>query len=220
MINKDNYSFILNKLKDGAALIAVSKTKPVEDIMELYHLGHRDFGENKVQELLQKKPLLPADIRWHLIGHLQTNKVKQILPHVHLLHTLDSFKLMDEIEKQAEKLNIDKVNCLIEVHIAKEESKTGFDINEIDEAFIKHLSAYKHIRFTGLMGIATHTEDEQLIEAEFMQLKNLLNRMQVDLGRDFKELSIGMSSDYPIALKCGATYIRVGSLLFGERNYN
>ncbi len=204
-------------------LVAVSKTKPIEAILELYKQGQRDFGENKVQELCEKQAQLPDDIRWHLIGHLQTNKVKYIVPFVHLIHSVDSLKLMHELEKEAAKCER-TLDVLLQMHIAKEESKFGLDekeLVEILEYYTASPSPWKHIRIRGLMGMATNTEDMALRQSEFRKLHELFNFAKqgyLPQRKDFTELSMGMSDDYPIALSEGSTLVRIGSLLFGQRS--
>ncbi len=204
----------------GARLIAVSKTHGVEQIRGVYKEGIRDFGENKVQEMMEKQPLLPNDIQWHLIGHLQTNKVKYIVPFVYMIHTVDSPKLLAEIEKQAAK-NQRSIRILFQFHIAREESKYGIKPEELDWLYILDFSrAYPHLLPCGVMGMATFTEDESVIRSEFQALKNLFHRLKRDVFSDhhsFTEISMGMSSDYPIALEEGATLVRIGSLIFGSR---
>lgn len=199
-------------------LVAVSKTKPVEDILSLYQMGQRDFGENYVQELVEKQAKLPADIRWHFIGHLQGNKVKYIVPFVHLIHGVDSLKLLKEINKQGAKLNR-VIDCLLQVHIATEETKFGFDSESLAALFaIPELTAMKNIRLIGFMGMASNTPDESLVGAEFTQLRNLLSKYKSHLQKDPPELSMGMSGDYKIAVEEGSTLVRIGSLLFGVRS--
>lgn len=219
MIDKDTYLNILKQITPPTKLIAVSKTKPAEDILALYQLGQRDFGENKVQELIEKQAVLPKDIRWHLIGHLQTNKVKQVLPYVYMIHSIDSFKLMQEIEKNAIKLNIPKVKCLIQLHIADEASKSGFEKSELNSDFIKLAKSKDHIEFCGMMGIGTNTDNETKIHAEFNEINHIFLSLKNEFGPSFTELSIGMSGDYMLAMAHGSTYVRIGSLLFGARNY-
>ena len=219
MIHKDTYFDILNQIGTKTRLIAVSKTKPIEDIKALYELGHRDFGENKVQELIEKHVLLPKDIRWHLIGHLQTNKVKLVLPFVFMIHSVDSEKLMQVIEKNAKELHLTNIRCLLQLHIAKEENKTGFDVNVFHTNFMDAVKKCPSIQFCGLMGIATNTIVEAEIVKEFSLIQNTFLNLQKSFGESFSELSIGMSDDYKIAIEHGSTYIRVGSLLFGDRNY-
>ena len=221
-MNTDNYKALLEEIKPtGAKLVAVSKTKPVADILELYNLGQRIFGENKVQEVLQKQPLLPADIEWHLIGHLQTNKVKQVIPFAAMIHSVDSLKLLAEINKQAAKSNR-TINCLLQIFIADEETKFGLNEDELHSLLQNdEFKAMQNIRICGLMGMATNTDDEQKIDNEFAGLQSLfiaVKKQYFSGGDYFKELSMGMSSDYKIALKHGATLIRLGSVIFGERN--
>ena len=226
-VNKENYLSIKKELDEKqVTLVAVSKTKPVADILELYHLGQRDFGENYVQELSDKALQLPDDIRWHFIGHLQTNKVKLITSFVQLIHGVDSLKLLKEINKEAEK-NKKSIDCLLQVHIAKEETKFGLAENElmtiINETRNKKMS---NIKIAGLMGMASFTEDMELVRAEFRQLKGFFDRLftPVSLADNIRPtqyrlpaLSMGMSSDYRVAVEEGSTMVRIGSLLFGER---
>ncbi len=204
----------------NAELIAVSKTKSAAEIMELYNLGQRAFGENKVQELTEKQSRLPADIQWHLIGHLQTNKVKYAAPFVHMIHSVDSLKLLAEINKQAER-NKRVIPCLLQMHIADEESKFGLDKLEAVELLQnRNLKNFPHVRIEGLMGMATNTNDEQKIRTEFTGLKAFFDELKNSFfvnNKAFKTLSMGMSSDYAIALECGSNMIRIGSLLFGNR---
>lgn len=218
-VNKEAYSAIQQKLAaKGVELVAVSKTKPVEDIIELYQLGHRDFGENYVQELVQKAAQLPGDIRWHYIGHLQTNKVKLIVPFVQLIHGVDSLKLLQEINKQAGKVNR-VVDCLLQVHIAKEETKYGLGEEEL-ATILKQLPGINlhHIRICGLMGMASFTDDMSLVKKEFQYLKTLFDSMKQMPGiGTLQILSMGMSSDYLTAVEQGSTMVRIGSLLFGDR---
>lgn len=204
----------------GVQLVAVSKTKPNEDIMQAYEAGQRVFGENLVQELVEKYESLPKDIEWHLIGHLQTNKVKYIAPFVTLIHAVDSLKLLKEIDKQAAK-NKRVIDCLLQVHIAEEDTKFGFGHAELiemlrDEEFL----ALKHVNIRGLMGIATNTENEKEIKEEFYELKSLYDGIKASFYRkneSFDTLSMGMSSDYKLAIEKGSTMIRVGSTIFGKR---
>lgn len=207
----------------SCALVAVSKTKPVEIIMEAYEAGQRDFGENKVQELREKEPVLPKDIRWHMIGHLQSNKVKYIASYVHLIHAVDSLKLLKEINKQAFK-NKRTINCLLQVHIAEEDTKFGFDGQEIKSMLLSEdFRNLENIKIIGLMGMATYTDDEQQIRREFKSLKNLYDVLSLEIQAtniEMKELSIGMSGDYHLALEEGTTMIRVGSKIFGPRVYH
>jgi hypothetical protein len=222
MIIKQNIEQILQSLPKGCTLIAVSKTHPPEAVQEAYAAGHRVFGENKVQELLAKYEVLPKDIQWHLIGHLQSNKVKYIAPFVHLIHSIDSLKLLQEVNKQAQKNNR-IIACLLQVYIAKEESKFGLSPEEViallEMPEVKELSS---VKITGLMGMATFTDDTLQIRAEFKTLKQLFESLKSkSLGPNIsmQELSMGMSSDYRIALEEGSTMVRVGSAIFGNRNY-
>ena len=203
-------------------LIAVSKTKSEEEILEAYKAGQRDFGENQVQELVRKQELLPKDIRWHQIGTLQTNKVKYLAPFITLIQSVDSLKLLKEINKQAKKH--DKViDCLLQIHIADEVSKFGLDHEALIELLrSEELADLQHVRIVGLMGIATHTVNEKVVKEEFYELKTLFDGVKVSFFRNdpaFEILSMGMSSDYKLALEQGSNMIRVGSLIFGERDY-
>lgn len=204
-------------------LIAVSKTKPSTEVMQLYKLGQRHFGENKVQELTAKQEELPKDICWHFIGHLQTNKVKYIAPFVHLIHSVDSLKLLIEVNKQAVKNNR-VINCLLQIYIANEKTKYGLSFTEAEQLIASpEFITLKNIRICGLMGMATNISNQSQIDWEFASLqyffKQLKERQFADVPY-FKELSMGMSSDYTIALKHGTTMVRIGSILFGERNYS
>lgn len=207
-------------LSKNVQLIAVSKTKPNADIMELYDLGHRAFGENYVQELVDKADQLPKDIQWHFIGHLQSNKVKYIAPFVHLIHGVDSEKLLQEINKQAIKQNR-IIDCLLQVHIASEETKFGFDQESLNE-FIQsgRLANYSNIRIKGLMGMASFSEDQDLLTKEFGSLKKIFDQLNTQLNQSLNTLSMGMSSDYQLAVELGSTMVRIGSLLFGARNHS
>lgn len=204
----------------GASLIAVSKTHPVEKIKEAYDAGQRAFGENRVQELQAKQPLLPADLEWHLIGHLQRNKVKYIASFVSLIHSVDSLQLLEEINRQAEKQQR-VIHCLLQVYIAREETKFGLDFKELQELIqSSEVRSFKHVTIDGLMGIATLTENPTQIRNEFRSLKKLFD----DLGQlalpdhiRMKELSMGMSSDFEIALEEGSTMVRIGTAIFGAR---
>ncbi|WP_304517447.1 YggS family pyridoxal phosphate-dependent enzyme [Cecembia rubra] len=221
---KENLLSIKNTfINPNCLLIAVSKTHPASSIREIYDLGHRDFGENKVQELTDKAAQLPQDIRWHMIGHLQRNKVKYIAPFVFLIHGVDSLKLLQEIDKQAEKNNR-IISCLLQVHIAEEESKFGFSEEELmDLIHSEELKALNNIKIIGLMGMATYTENVAKVRKEFAGLKSLFEKLKaLDLSGnvDMKELSMGMSGDYLIAQEEGSTMVRIGSAIFGERNYN
>lgn len=203
-------------------LVAISKTKPNEMILEAYETGHRDFGENKVQELATKHESLPKDIKWHMVGHLQRNKVKYIAPFVHLIHSVDSVKLLKAIDKEGKKCDR-SIRCLLQVHIAEESTKFGFDEKELED-FLKtgELENLKNVVVEGMMGMATFTEDKIQIKREFEYLKGLFDKFSSAFNYDnfqLRELSMGMSGDYKIALECGSTMIRVGSSIFGERNY-
>lgn len=215
----DNLLKIKKELPSHVTLVAVSKTRTVEEIKEAVDAGHVDFGENKVQEMLQKHEQLPQTIRWHMIGHLQTNKVKQVVSFVHLIHSVDSLKLLKEINKEAAKISR-KVNCLLQVHIAKEETKFGLDYNEVEE-ILRQEDSFKNIVLCGLMGMATNTTDEQIIRNEFRSLKKLFNKIRG--GRknsEFSILSMGMSGDYQLAIEEGSNMIRVGTAIFGDRDYS
>jgi len=204
----------------NTTLVAVSKTKPVEDIKALYEMGQRDFGENYVQELVDKQPQLPADIRWHFIGHLQSNKVKYIAPFVHLIHGVDSFKLLKEIDKQAAKNNR-VIEVLLQMHIAQEETKFGLDDREVDEILNgEELSALKNVRIVGIMSMSSFVDDEQQIRREFLVAKKTFDHYaHHQVANVFMQyLSLGMSADYTIAVECGSNMIRVGSKLFGARS--
>lgn len=207
----------------NAQLIAVSKTKPNEDLLQAYQAGQRDLGENKVQELTGKFEELPKDIRWHMIGHLQRNKVKYIAPFVHLIHGVDSLRLLVEINKQAAKNNR-VINCLLQVYIAKEESKFGLDETELEELLNSaEFAQMENIKIVGLMGMATNTENEAVIRNEFKGLKSLFEEIKTRYNSEkveMKEISMGMTGDYKIALEEGSTMIRVGSAIFGSRNYH
>lgn len=220
---QENLQKILQDIPSHVQLVAVSKTKPIEEIMQAYKAGHFVFGENKAQELAQKQPQLPDDIQWHFIGHLQRNKVKYIIPFVHLIHGVDSFRLLKEINKQAAK-NDRSVDCLLQFHIASEETKFGFSLPEAEEMI--HSDDFKtlsNIRICGVMGMATFTDDENVIRKEFKALKSIyeqLKQNQFADSSDFKEISSGMSNDYQIAIEEGSTIIRIGSEIFGARNYH
>ena len=215
MVNKEVYNQVHEELRlSKITLVAVSKTKPMEDILELYNLGHRDFGENYVQELTEKAEQLPTDIRWHFIGHLQSNKVRSIIPFIYLIHGVDSLKLLKEIDKQAEK-NKRVIDCLLQVHIAQEETKFGFDETDLLNLELKQFS---NVRIKGLMGMASLTDDINKIRFEFKSLKILFEKLKTQ-NPELSILSMGMSADYKIAIEEGSNMVRIGSLLFGERNY-
>jgi pyridoxal phosphate enzyme (YggS family) len=217
-IHIEKYKQILIDLNGTATLIAVSKTKPIEDIQALYDLGQQDFGENYVQELVDKYDKLPKDIRWHFIGHLQSNKVKYIAPFVHLIHGVDSLSLLKEINKQGLKNNR-IIDCLLQIHIAKEETKFGLNSDELEAVLTGELSALKNISINGLMGMASFSTNIDLVRAEFNYLKSLFVKYTPLQTANYKlqTLSMGMSSDYKIAIEEGSNMIRIGSLLFGER---
>lgn len=217
-VNIEKYHEIKKQL-GRVTLVAVSKTKPNEDIRELYDLGQRDFGENYVQELVDKQAALPGDIRWHFIGHLQSNKVKYIAPFVHLIHGVDSYKLLKEIDKQAAK-HQRVIDCLLQVHIAQEETKFGMDEAELEEA-LAGVAELPHVRVCGLMGMASLSEDQAKVRNEFRLLKNLFDKIGEwpVVNGEWALLSMGMSGDYTIALEEGSTLVRIGSLLFGARVY-
>jgi pyridoxal phosphate enzyme (YggS family) len=202
-------------------LIAVSKTKPHEQIMGMYEKGQRDFGENRVQEMADKYEALPKDIRWHFIGHLQTNKVKYMAEFVHLVHSVDRQKVLKEINKRARQ-NDRVIDCLLQFHIAEEESKFGFDLPEVREMLEGQAFAnFKNVRICGVMGMATFTDDHEKVRWEFQSLHKIFDTLRSDFFADqphFREISMGMSGDYPIAQEEGSTMVRIGSLLFGPRN--
>ena len=213
-INTIGYKNILEELNGKANLIAVSKIKPIQDIQAMYNLGQRDFGENYVQEIVDKQSKLPADINWHFIGHLQSNKVKYIAPFIHLIHGVDSYNLLKEINKQALKNNR-IINCLLQVHIAEEETKFGFAIDEIEKQLPEFFNL-KNVQIKGLMGMASFSEDIEMVQAEFRSLRLLFNKVSIQQPT-FNILSMGMSGDYEIALEESSNMIRIGSLLFGAR---
>ena len=226
-VNIPAYQQIKTELDNKkVALVAVSKTKPIEDIQALYNLGQRDFGENYVQELAEKYEQLPKDIRWHFIGHLQSNKVKYIAPFVHLIHGVDSFNLLKEINKQGLKNNR-VINCLLQIHIAKEETKFGFaekelhELNQIHDTSTSSVHELKNINIIGMMGMASFSDDMSVVKNEFASLKIIFDKYALlsIANCQLSILSMGMSSDYKIAIEEGSNMVRIGSLLFGERNY-
>jgi len=228
-----NIKTILSSLPKTVTLVAVSKTKPVEDIKKAYQSGQRIFGENKVQEMVKKYEILPKDIEWHLIGHLQTNKVKYIAPFVSLIQTVDSIKLLKEINKQALK-NKRIITCLLEVKIAQEDTKMGLSINEVQQLINRfNVLELKNVKIIGLMGMATNTSDKTQIENEFKYLNDFFKKLQTSClptvsadrktgmaNHQLQILSMGMSNDYQIAIDNGSNMIRIGSTIFGERNHN
>jgi len=212
-----NYQNILSQLPKNVKLVTVSKTNPAEKIKVVYDLGQKAFGENKVQELLEKQPVLPNDIEWHLIGHLQTNKVKYIAGFVAMIESIDSKKLLKEVDKEALKNNR-KINVLLQVKIAKEDTKFGLTTDEAKDIFNKFLNGnFQNIEIKGLMGMASFVEDETQIREEFGVLKQLFDELS-EL-KPLEILSMGMSGDFPLAIECGSNSVRVGSAIFGERNY-
>ena len=223
-VNSEAYKNLSTELAGKRIqIVAVSKTKSVEDIKALYELGHRDFGENYVQELLEKQPQLPGDIRWHFIGHLQTNKVKHITTFIEMIHGVDSLKLIKEINKQGAKNNR-KIKCLLQVHIAQEETKFGLDEQELQELVLDFTNneEYEYVQICGLMGMASFTASEQNIRKEFQFLRNLFHKVKENsfYHEDmFRVLSMGMSADYQVAIEEGSNMVRIGSLIFGERTY-
>ena len=218
----ENISKIKSTLPAGVQLVAVSKLKPVEDIMEAYRAGQRAFGENYATELRDKAAVLPKDIEWHFIGHLQTNKIKYIIPYVHCIHSIDSAHLLAEVEKHAAKHNR-TVPCLLQFHIATEETKFGFSYEEAAEMLLSpEFQTWSHVEICGVMGMATNTEDNELIRQEFRSLKSYFNRLKAEFfpqQESFREISMGMTGDYPIAIEEGSTLVRIGSAIFGARNY-
>ena len=222
-----NLNNIKSQLPEHVTLVAVSKTKPEADLMEAYDAGQRIFGENKIQEMTDKWEIMPKDIEWHMIGHVQTNKVKYMAPYVSLIHGVDSLKLLQEINKQAAKNNR-VIDCLLQVYIAEEESKFGLDEQELEEILNKILDSarndnneFKNIRVIGLMGMATFTENQNQIEKEFKHLKTIFdkyNQLKTE-NCQLNTLSMGMSGDYQLAISCGSTMVRIGSSIFGSRNY-
>jgi pyridoxal phosphate enzyme (YggS family) len=220
---KNNLLQIKSTLPSTVTLVAVSKTKPIPDLMEAYDAGQRIFGENKIQEMAEKWEAMPKDIEWHMIGHVQTNKVKFMAPFVSLIHGVDSLKLLEEINKQAKKNNR-IIDCLLQIYIAEEESKFGLDEKELNDILASAtFQEMKNIRIVGLMGMATFTDNQNQIRKEFTHLKLIFDRL--DSGRDAmhcvstttKTLSMGMSGDYQLAIECGSTMVRIGSSIFGTR---
>ncbi|RRO13422.1 YggS family pyridoxal phosphate-dependent enzyme [Flavobacteriaceae bacterium 14752] len=215
---KKNLKTIKEKLADGITLVAVSKTKPNEDILEAYDTGHRDFGENKIQDMTDKYEALPKDIRWHMIGHVQRNKVKYMAKYVHLIHAVDSLKLLKEINKRA-KNEERQIQCLLQLKIAEEDSKFGLDKDDLlDILKSDALQSFENVKIVGLMGMATFTDDEQQIHREFTQLENLYFDLKDQY--QFTTLSMGMSGDYELALEHHTNMVRIGSKIFGKRDYD
>ncbi|MBQ9312314.1 MAG: YggS family pyridoxal phosphate-dependent enzyme [Bacteroidales bacterium] len=220
---KANIENIRKQIPDNVVLIAVSKTKPIEDLMQAYNCGQRIFGENKAQEMRDKHEVLPKDIQWHFIGHLQENKIKYIVDYVSLIHSVDSFKLLKEIDKQAKKRDR-VVNCLFEMDISHEESKFGMSYEELNEILAnEEFAMLENIRICGLMGIGSITEDREQTRKEFRELKKMFEDCKAKYFSDkeyFKHISMGMSGDYDIALQERTTFVRIGSGIFGERDYS
>jgi hypothetical protein len=217
----ENIQHIISSIPSNVQLVAVSKTKPNEDIIEAYHVGQRVFGENKVQELVAKYESLPKDIQWHFIGHLQSNKVKYIAPFVSLIHSVDSLKLLQIINKEAEKFGR-TIPCLLQVYIAKEETKYGLDQTELNQ-LLEESTNLKNVSICGFMGMATNTDDMNIVRNEFKELKLIFDTaksMYFSQNSSFNTLSMGMSGDYKIAIEEGSTMIRLGSTIFGERFYH
>jgi PLP dependent protein len=220
MIIQSNLNNIKSSLPDEVILVAVSKTKPIPDLMEAYKAGQRIFGENKIQEMTEKWEQMPKDIQWHMIGHVQSNKVKFMAQYVDLIHGVDSLKLLEEIDKQAKKHNR-IINCLLQVHIAEEETKFGLDENELKELI--HSSIFKNlknIKIIGLMGMATFTDNQNQIKKEFSNLKIIFDKLKSlsFVNSELSILSMGMSGDYKLAIECGSNMVRIGSSIFGGRN--
>ncbi|KIX22313.1 alanine racemase [Flavobacterium sp. 316] len=215
-----NLNDIKSSLPEQVTLVAVSKTKPISDLKEAYEAGQRIFGENKIQEMTDKYEEMPKDIEWHMIGHVQTNKVKYMAPYVSLIHGIDSFKLLKEINKQALKNNR-IIDCLLQIHIAEEETKFGLDKKELEEILSsEEFKNFKNIKIVGLMGMATFTENQNQIKKEFLHLKSIFNTLQNQFETSnlkLKILSMGMSGDYQLAISCGSTMVRIGSSIFGHR---
>ncbi len=215
-----NIKSLKQQIPTSVKLVAVSKTKSVTDILEAYNSGQRSFGENRVQELLQKKDLLPSDIEWHLIGHLQSNKVRYIVPFVKMIQSVDTFRLLKIINSEAAKIPR-IVDCLLQIHIAEEETKFGFDMDEIYQMIrVEDFRNFDSIRICGVMGMATFTENTGQIQKEFRYLSECFKKLKADYfkeDREFREISMGMSGDFNIAIREGSTMIRIGSLIFGER---
>lgn len=206
-------------LPEGVTLVAVSKMQPIESLREAYEAGQRIFGESRPQEMCAKREQMPEDCRWHMIGHLQTNKVKYIAPFVEMIHSVDSLRLLDSINREAMKCGR-RIDILLEVHLATEESKSGFSVEELREVIAtEDIKDLAYIRVRGLMTIASNTDNEAVVAGEFKQLKSLFDELQPEFGKYFDTLSMGMTSDYSLAIECGSTMVRIGSQIFGERNY-
>lgn len=216
---QQNLLQIKSQLPSNVTLVAVSKTKPVEDLMEAYNAGQRIFGENKIQEMTEKWQQMPKDIEWHMIGHVQSNKVKYMVPYVKLIHGVDSLKLLKEINRQAVRWR-KNINCLLQIHIAEEETKFGLNENELIELLNSdEFKEMTNIKVIGLMGMATFTDNQEQIKKEFQNLKNIFDKLQQleTLNLKLETLSMGMSGDYQLAIDCGSTMVRIGSSIFGGR---
>ena len=220
---KENLETVRKTIPSGVLLVAVSKTKPVEDIQEAYDAGQRVYGENHALEMRDKHEVLPKDIDWHFIGHLQTNKIKYIISFARMIHSIDTFNLLQAVNKEAVKHDR-VIDCLLQFHIAEEETKFGLDMAEADDILQSdEYKTMKNIRICGVMGMATNTDDMVQVRKEFRHLKEIFDTLKAKYFADcewFKEISMGMSHDYPIAIEEGSTMVRVGSKIFGERNYN
>ncbi|HNP68547.1 MAG TPA: YggS family pyridoxal phosphate-dependent enzyme [Aequorivita sp.] len=223
MTISENLKKFNKELPDNVTLVAVSKTKPTSDLMEAYNAGQRVFGENKIQEMEAKWQEMPKDIEWHMIGHVQRNKVKYMAPFVSLIHAVDSLKLLKEINKEAEK-NERTINCLLQIKIAEEDSKFGMEEADAVKIFSsEEFKRLQNVKIVGLMGMATFTDDEKQISEEFQKLKKIYDQFRIqsrNFGTELRILSMGMSGDYKVAIENGSNMVRVGSAIFGERNYN
>ena len=217
MIDK-NINSILSKIPDYVELIAISKTKPNEDIIKAYKIGHRSFGENKIQEMSRKFEELPKDIIWHMVGHVQSNKIKYMAPYVNLIHGVDSFKSIKLINKEGKKNNR-IINCLLQLKVSKEESKFGLEADALKKiTFSNEYNQMKNVKIRGIMTMATNTNNKDIIRDEFIYAKNIFDEIS-SLDNNYEILSMGMSNDYQLAIECGSNMIRIGSLIFGDRNY-
>ncbi len=216
----ENIKRIKSSLKDGVTLVAVSKTKPMSDIQEAYDSGQRIFGENKIQELREKMPAMPNDIQWHMIGHLQTNKVKYIAEQIEMIHSVDSIKLLETINKQAKKYNR-TIKCLLQFHIAQETAKFGLSLDEAKDIINSdEYRSFENIKISGVMGMATFTDDKEIVKNEFENLKDIFENLKSSVFSDvsnFSHISMGMSGDYELAIEQGSTMVRIGSTIFGSR---
>ncbi|ESU26480.1 alanine racemase [Flavobacterium limnosediminis JC2902] len=216
---QSNLQHIKSSLPENVTLVAVSKTKPVSDLMEAYDAGQRIFGENKVQEMTEKWQQMPKDIQWHMIGHVQSNKVKYMVPYVKLIHGVDSFKLLKEINRQAKRYR-KNINCLLQISIAEEETKFGLNEEELNEILnSEEFKTFENVKIVGLMGMATFTDNQEQIRKEFLHLKEIFDKYKEFSAFNFQlsTLSMGMSGDYQLAIECGSTMVRIGSSIFGGR---